>query len=222
MINGFSENTIIYLNNLNYNNNKTWFEAHRVDYENYLLNPFKGLLEDLKPYMLQIDSCFDLRFNKCISRIHRDIRFSKDKSPYRSNMWLSFKREYKDWKQEPCYYFELFPNGYRFGMGFYNMPKEIMEKIRKLIEEEAEEFTDLHFFLEKQDLFRLEGESYKRSLNNDIDEKYRAWYQKKEIYFVCDKGLNDTLLGGDLTQELINGFKLLQPVYEFLLSLRNN
>ena len=93
MINRFSENTIIYLNNLNNNNNKTWFEAHRVDYENYLLNPFKGLVEDLKPYMLEIDSCFDLRFNKCISRIHRDIRFSKDKSPYRSNIWLSFKQD---------------------------------------------------------------------------------------------------------------------------------
>jgi uncharacterized protein (TIGR02453 family) len=216
----FSENTIIYLNNLNQNNNKVWFEDHRTDYENYLLNPFKELVEELKPYMLEIDSLLDFRFNKCISRIYRDVRFSKDKSPYRSNMWVSFKRESKDWKLEPCYYFELFPNGYRFGMGYYNMPKEILEKIRKLIEEEDEEFIKIYSLIENQHTFSLEGESYKRNLSNNIDEKYRAWYQKKEIYFVCNKGLNDTILGGDLSKELVESFKLLQPAYEFLLSLR--
>ena len=222
MIKGFSENTITYLNNLELNNNKTWFEAHRGDYENYLLKPFKELVEYLTPYMLEIDPYFDLRFNKCISRIYRDVRFSKDKAPYRNNMWITFKRESKDWKQEPSYYFELSPKGYKLGMGYYNISKEILEKIKKLIEEEDEEFTRFYSLIENQKVFRLEGESYKRILNNNIDEKYRNWYQKKQLYFVCEKGVNDTLLGGDLVQELVDGFRFLQPGYEFLLSLREN
>ncbi|MDF2963219.1 MAG: hypothetical protein K0S39_4954 [Paenibacillus sp.] len=220
MFTGFSENTMIYLNNLKNNNNKTWFEDNKADYEKYLLNVFKELTEALIPHMLEIDSFIDIRLNKCISRIYNDVRFSKDKSPYKSNMWISLKREYKDWKQEPTYYFELFPDGYRFGMGFHDIQKDTLEKIRKMIENEDEEFKEIYSFYNNQKLFRLEGNSYKRTLNDSIEEKYKEWYQKKEIYFVCDKSIDEVLFSRDLVDELAQGFKSLSPIYEFFLRLR--
>lgn len=222
MFNGFSENTIEYLYRLMANNNRTWFQETKPDYEKYLLNGFRELVESLSPYMLEIDPFIDINFKKCISRINRDIRFSKDKSPYRTNMWISFKREYKDWKQEPTFYFELFPNGYRYGMGFYDIPKETLDKIRKMIENEDKEFNKIHTFYKKQKVFTLEGNSYKRTLNTNISEELREWYQKKEIYFVCNKGLNDNLFSGELLNELIHGFRLIAPFYNFFLNLKTS
>ena len=222
MFNGFSENTIEYLYHLMGNNNRTWFQENKADYEKHLLNIFKDLVENLSPYMLELDPFLDLNFKKCISRINRDIRFSKDKTPYRTNMWISFKREYKDWKQEPTFYFELFPNGYRYGMGFYDIPKETLDKIRKMIDNDDEDFNKIHAIYKNQKVFTLEGNSYKRALNPDVSEELKEWYQKKEIYFVCNKGLKDNLFSKELANELVDGFRLLAPIYNFFLSLKTS
>ena len=222
MFEGFSENTIMYLNNLMSNNNKIWFEETKADYEKYLLGNFQELVKNLGPFMLEIDPYIDINFKKCISRIYRDVRFSKDKSPYRGNMWISFKRVYKDWKMEPTYYFELFPDGYRFGMGFYDIPKESLDKLRELIEDDDEEFNEIHSIYKNQNIFKLEGKSYKRVLNENISEELREWYQKKEIYFVCNRSLDDILFSEELVKELIEGFKLLLPMYEFFLKLKGH
>jgi uncharacterized protein (TIGR02453 family) len=222
MFEGFSENTIAYLNNLKSYNNKIWFEETRKDYEKYLLGNFQELVKDLGPLMLEIDPFIDINPKKCISRIYRDVRFSKDKSPYRPNMWISLKRAYKDWKIEPTYYFEIFPDGYRFGMGFYDIPKYSLDKLRDLIEKGDVEFNKMHSLYKSQKLFKLEGNMYKRVLNPNIKEELREWYQKKEIYFVCNRGIDDVLFSRELVNELIEGFKLLSPMYEFFMKLKGH
>ena len=59
--------------------------------------------------MLEIDNLFEIepKVGKAISRIYRDIRFSKDKTPYRTNAWIAIKRSSKEWKEAPAYYFDL-------------------------------------------------------------------------------------------------------------------
>ena len=84
--NGFSEKTLDFLRNLKVNNNKTWFEANKQDYEIYLLQPMRNLVFDIGEFMLSIDPYFEIRpaINKTISKIYRDIRFSRNKSLFRS------------------------------------------------------------------------------------------------------------------------------------------
>lgn len=219
MFNGFSENTIEFLSRLGQNNNKAWFEENRQDYEEYVINKFKALVNELGPYMLEIDPFLEIKPNKCISRIYRDIRFSKNKAPYRNNLWISFKRANRDWKTEPTYYFELFTYGYRFGMGFYDMPREIMDKLREKIVEEDKDFVKMTKAFKKQKVFRLEGECYKRTLNENILPEYKEWYQRKEIYFVADRVIDEVLFSNDLVEELMINFKLLLPIYDYFLKL---
>ncbi|MDA8210412.1 MAG: DUF2461 domain-containing protein [Clostridia bacterium] len=87
---GFSKSTLDFLKNLKANNNKVWFETHKQDYQEYLLKPLKDLVMDLSSFMLSIDPYLETKpaVNKTISRIYRDTRFSKDKSPYKSTMWI--------------------------------------------------------------------------------------------------------------------------------------
>ena len=96
--NGFSPETLDFLRNLKENNGKVWFEAHKQDYQDYLLDPLRNLVMDMNEFMLTIDPYFDTTpaAKRPISRVYRDTRFSKDTSLYRSAMWMTFKRWSKD------------------------------------------------------------------------------------------------------------------------------
>ena len=117
---GFSAETLGFLRGLETNNNKPWFEAHRGEYQEHLLRPFQLLVAGLSEPMLAIDPHFETRpaVDRTLSRIYRDIRFSRDKSPFKTRMWLTFKRPSRDWKTAPAYFFEISPDRYRYGMGF--------------------------------------------------------------------------------------------------------
>lgn len=221
MFNGFSINTINYLNGLKQNNNKQWFEENRDKYRELLLEPMQQLVQELEPVMLSIDPLLEVRPTKSISRINRDVRFSKDKSPYRANMWIAFKRVYQDWKAEPVYFFEIFPDYYRFGMGFYSIPKETLYKLRTMIEEGKKEFSGIYSLYKKQTIFTLEGEKYKRILNPKLPAEMNEWYQRKEIYLTCNRKIGKCLFSHELVEDISDGFKLLEPVYGFFMSLRD-
>ena len=79
---GFTPETIQFLVDLKENNFRQWFEDHRELYEIELLQPFRALVNTLSPAMHNIDSLFEFRTHKVLSRIYRDIRFSKNKDPY--------------------------------------------------------------------------------------------------------------------------------------------
>ncbi|MCO6560073.1 MAG: DUF2461 family protein, partial [Gilliamella sp.] len=83
---GFSQAGLNFLQDAWIKNSKPWFEEHRAIYDNDLVKPFRLLVEQLTPEMLKIDEWFETRpaIGKTISRIHRDTRFSNDKSLYRS------------------------------------------------------------------------------------------------------------------------------------------
>lgn len=221
MFSGFSYDTIDFLKGLQDNNNKQWFEENRDKYSEYLLEPMKELACELSPLMLSIDPMFEVKPAKVISRINRDIRFSKDKRPYRANMWIAFKRVYLDWKAEPCYFFEIFPDCYRFGMGFYNIPKETLQKLRNMIDEETKEFRKVYSLYEKQSTFIMEGEKYKRIMNPELSDKLNDWYQRKEIYLTCNRQIDEQLFSSRLVDNISEGFRLIEPIYGFFMSLRD-
>jgi uncharacterized protein (TIGR02453 family) len=216
---GFSRKALKFLRGLKANNDKAWFQAHRADYEAYVLQPLRDLVTDLGDSMLDIDSCFEITpaINKAISRIYRDTRFSKDKSPYRSTVWFTFKNRNKDWTTHVCgYFFELSVNSYRYGMGFYNAAPAIMSRFREMIDENPKEFSKAISFFAKQKTFVLEGDKYKRIIDKTKPEKILNWYQRKNMYLVCNRKIDDTLFSNKLVDDLICGFGLIAPFYHYL------
>jgi len=206
---GFSPKTLKFLRGLKANNNKAWFQAHRADYEDYVLQPLRELVMDLGDFMLDIDSSFEITpaVNKTISRIYRDTRFSKDKSPFRSIVWFTFKNQKKDWATHVCgYFFELSVNSYRYGMGFYNAASAIMSRFREMIDDNPKEFLKAISFFDKQKTFVLEGENYKRIIDKTKPEKIQEWYQRRNMYLVCNRKIDDVLFSSKLADDLIYGF----------------
>lgn len=220
--NGFSTKTLDFLKDLKANNNKVWFEANKQDYQNDLLEPMQNLIMDLGEFMLTIDPNLEIKpaVDKTISRIYRDTRFSRDKSPYKSTMWITFKRPRKDWKDAPVYFFEISPRSYRYGMGFYSASLQTMERLRNMISKKPAEFLEAISFYSRQKTFTVEGEKYKRILNNSIPEEVQDWYQRKNLYLVCNRNIDDHLFNRVLIDDLISGFGLLAPFYHYLWRLK--
>ncbi|MHB8062813.1 MAG: DUF2461 family protein, partial [Ruminiclostridium sp.] len=102
---GFQFQTLDFLSNLVLNNNKTWFDENKDNYQQYILDPLGRLVQDLSRPMLEIDPLFEVTpsVNKTISRIYRDTRFSKNKNPYKDSVWITFKRPGKEWSDVPSF-----------------------------------------------------------------------------------------------------------------------
>lgn len=219
---GFSPKTFEFLLELEFNNNKAWFEDNKQRYREFVLKPFQQLVGELAAFMLDIDPAFETRgeVDKTISRIYRDVRFSKDKSPYRSSVWITFKKACRDWKLDPCFFFEITPRLYRYGMGFYIASKEAMNRLRELIDENSEDFKKIHGLYKSQDQFALEGEIYKKPLDKTKTADISDWYQRKNIYFMRTKNVDSRVFENGLTDDIKLVFELLRPFYTFLWKIK--
>jgi uncharacterized protein (TIGR02453 family) len=87
---GFKAESFAFFQDLAQHNNKAWFDQNRARYEEHVTGAFRALLETLTPFLLNLNPQFEIsgKTNGNFSRINRDIRFSKDKSPYKPNYYL--------------------------------------------------------------------------------------------------------------------------------------
>lgn len=219
---GFSNETINFLKSLKENNNKLWFEENKEKYTNHLLTPMKYLVMDLSSFILSIDPLLEVTpsCGYTISKIYRDTRFSKDKSPYKISMWITFKRRSKEWSSNPAFFFELSPDSYRYGMGFFQANPTTMKIFRENIDASLDKFKNAISFYSKQDVFVVEGDKYKRILDKEKTEDINEWYQRKNLYLVCNKEIDNLLFSKELVDKLIVDFSLVKDFYTYLNQLK--
>ena len=86
----FTKETFAFLHDLKKHKKKVWMDANRQRYQEALVRPFRKLLEETSQSILKIDQRFDVCGRRNFTRINRDIRFAKDKTPYRPQMYLKF------------------------------------------------------------------------------------------------------------------------------------
>lgn len=219
MFNGFKPETLLFLDQLGINNTKGWFEAHKTDYIENVKRPFIELVEALTPAILEIDPQLDTDPKRCVARINRDIRFTTDKSPYRTNLWLAFKRNVPDWKEEPAFFFEVFPDHFRYGMGFFITPRPVVELIRAAVVGREQTFMELHAQYLSQEMYVLAGEKYKKTITPDLTPDLMEWSQRKEFFFMADQPTDDRIMTPELVTRLTEDFKKLAPWYEYFKTL---
>ena len=216
---GFSRRTFTFLRDLGHHNDKGWFQAHRPVYEEHVLQPLRDLVSDLADSMLGIDLSFELApaVGKTISRIYRDTRFSKDKSPFRDCMWITFKRSGRDWARYiPGYFLEINPTWYRYGLGFYDAAPDLMARFRQQIDDDPSSFLKAVAWFARQDVFTLEGERYKRPIGQDKPEPIRTWYGYKSFYLSCNRKIDDVILSPEFADQLAAHFTLAAPLYHYI------
>lgn len=208
-----------FLENLQKNNNKNWFIEHKEEYEELLLYPLKAMVNELAGFMLEIDPQFETKavINKTISRIYRDIRFSRNRSPLKTKMWITFKRNRQNWKSLPAFYFEIQPYKYFYGMGFFKAEPSYMEKFRYVIDKNNQKFLSVISFMDEPEtanIFQLEGKDYKKQHTKHSSKTITPWYCKKTFHLV--KYNTKSAMDINFLDHLKKDFELLAPLYNYL------
>lgn len=218
---GLTQGGLNFLQQLSHNNNKEWFSENREVYDRQIIAPLRDLVDDLAADMLAIDDQFEVRpsVTKTISRIHRDTRFSLDKSPYRSNVWIVFKRPRKVWTDSPVFFFEFASDNWRFGMGYYSASRETMNRLREHIADNPRSFLQMAGKIRKY--FDLEGESYKRPLVKNQAPELAEWANRKTFALIDQRYDMAPLFSDQLPGLLRDGFQRLEPLYQLLVQLES-
>ena len=144
------------------NNYREYFLSTHKDYEQNVKKPLYALAEELVPYALKIDDDMEQLPRRIVSRIRRDTRFTKDKSPYRSHMWLSFHPMSKP--KWACFglYYDISPDCSCYGGGFYDSDPARARWMRALLLRRQRELVQILTDPAFATHYRILGEDYKR------------------------------------------------------------
>lgn len=215
---GFTQKTFQFFKDLELNNTKEWFDENRKLYEVEVRDRFKELAIALAPAMKSIDVDFELRPHRCVSRINRDTRFSKNKDPYKTHLWMTFMQPATaaDWVNYPGFFLEL--NGYQYvyGMGMYQPKRHVIDDIRDHISYRASEFQEMTQKTVLDRGFSVGGEEYKRPIKNELAEYFQQWYHRKGIFVSKSCPIGEEVFLGDFQKKIQEDFQALEWFYNFL------
>ena len=124
------------------NNNKLWFDKHRDEYEHFLKQPMRELIDTLGIEINKIDPDIVVNY-KSIFRINRDVRFSKDKKPYKTHYAAAFAFEKVKSSEIPQFYFHFSAEEFIFAAGQYSMDAVYLKKIRRGIYSDFENLKSI-------------------------------------------------------------------------------
>jgi uncharacterized protein (TIGR02453 family) len=132
----FTRETFRFFRDLGRNNRKVWMDANRERYQSAVVQPFRRMLEELSRAALQLNSGFDAsgRTGPNFSRINRDIRFAKDKTPYKTQMYLKFSVPAPGKRETGQLYVGLSANAVTAGFRIYSGGKRKESTIRLVAE----------------------------------------------------------------------------------------
>ena len=132
---GFPRETFSFLAGLAKNNRKEWFDAHRDDYKRYLLEPATAFVMELGQRLRKLDPAirYEPKINGSIGRMNRDIRFSKDKSPYKDHLNLWFWQGPGKRGESVGFYWALHPKRLVLGAGVHMFDAKLLARYRDAV-----------------------------------------------------------------------------------------
>ncbi len=203
--------TFDFLSQLNQNNNRNWFAEHKSDYES-ALNNAKSVFAEIYQNLEFHD---EIEKQK-IYRIYRDIRFSKDKTPYNPRFATSFSRLGKALRGG--YFLEIKPNGSRLGGGFWRPEKEDLFRIRKEFEQDDSEIRKI--LAEGDFVKHFGGQLYGEELKTapkGFDKHHTAIDLIRKKGFIALRNFTDEeVFSENFVDEVDKSFQALRPFFDLM------
>lgn len=208
----------VFFKSLAANNNKEWFDANRKQYETTVKQPFEQLCQAILVEMAKRDKSYSFQQSKdVIFRINRDIRFSKDKTPYKLTRSALFSPGGKKDMNPSGFYLELGPGGNHYYAGVYMPERPELAKIRRHIANNGEAFQKLIAAKAFKESFgEVKGEKNKR-LDSELREAAEKQALLYNTQFYIQHELSDEMCMSDqLVDELMRIQKIATPYLTFL------
>jgi uncharacterized protein (TIGR02453 family) len=166
-----------FFSELSKNNNKVWFDENRKTYEKEVKQPFKDLVEEMISRIQVYEPEVQIKPSQAIMRINKDIRFSKDKTPYNTHVAANISKYGKKDKSYPGFYFQLSHEGISIYGGAYMVDKDTLQSLRERISNNLNIFSKVYndlFF--KKKFGDIQGEQHKR-----IPKEFQDTFEKEPL-----------------------------------------
>ncbi|PSL49533.1 uncharacterized protein (TIGR02453 family) [Chitinophaga niastensis] len=209
--------TLKFLKSLKLNNNKVWFDEHKAEYQ-LAKTDFESMVQQLIDGMVRQDASLEgLQLKDCVFRIYKDVRFSKDKTPYKINMAASFQAGGKK-STLAGYYFHLEPGGNSFAGGGLWMPSAPeLKKLRQEIDYNFHEFEQLISNKEFIKHFgKVEGDTLKTAPQGYLPDNPAIAYLKLKSLIVSHPVTDEACTQPAMVREILKTFALMQPLLQFI------
>jgi uncharacterized protein (TIGR02453 family) len=211
--------TLKFLKALKKNNNKPWFDKHRSDYENAKEDFEQFIQAVINKHSKSDPDLKDLTAKKCMFRINRDVRFSKDKSPYKTNFGASMDKGGKK-SGYAGYYFHLEPGHSFIGGGLWMPQPDMLKKVRQEIDYCVEEFRKIieskKFKSIYPELYTGEGVKLSKVPQGFEKDSPAADYLKFKSWLVLSDLPDSAITSKDLVRRTTDAFAVMQPFVKFL------
>jgi len=211
--------TLAFITDVAQNNNREWFAENKNRYET-AKSDVLAFVEQLIPRLAAIDPEFsiDTSAKKCLLRIYRDVRFSKNKDPYKNNFGISFNIKGSD-IHGPGYYLHIQPGECFLGAGFWMPEASVLKSVREEIDYNTSEFLSIIEAKSFRNIFSLSEEDKLKKAPKGYETSHPQIELLKLKSFIAICPLTDEeFLKPEIVDKLKTAF---ESVYPFILFLRN-
>jgi len=211
----FNKEFISFFKELEKNNSKEWFHSNKKQYEEFVKIPMQQFVADVVVELQKFDAEIIVEPKKCIGRINRDIRFSKDKTPYKICSFANITKGHKS-DPIPIIAFQMGAKDLGIMSGYYQPIKERLKSIRDKIKSDPKQFKKLYTAKEFVSKYgSIQGEANKR-----IPPEYKDTFKSeplianKQFYFVKEFN-QDIILSDQLLPLIVDYWKASKPLNNF-------
>ena len=208
-----SPDTLQFLTKLKMNNNREWFEIHKKEFKSHELATkefFLAVMENLRTHD-EIEKMKNFR-------IYRDVRFSKDKTPYKPHLASSFSRAGE--RLRGGYYVQIKPGDSFIATGFWQPNKEDLFRIRKELELDASEFREIIAEKSFKKVWgEMVGDQVKTSPKGFSKEHQNIDLIKRKQYIFVQKFSDKQVLSKDFYKHIDDSFGLIRPYFNLMSSI---
>ena len=216
---GFPLDLLRFLNELAAHNKRTWFQANKSRYEEQVLEPALAFIAAMVDPLAKISPHFRAvpkRMGGSLMRIYRDVRFSKDKKPYKTNVGIHFRHELGKDIHAPGFYFHIEPGEVFVGAGIWHPDSKTLGKIRQAIDEDPAAWKRAQGGKAFRSRFQMEGDRLKRPPRGfDADHPLLEDLKRKDHVGIVRLEA-DSLLEPKIVKETTAIYRAAKPYMAFL------
>jgi len=211
----FTTETFGFLKDLAKNNRRDWFTRNKGRYEEHVKDPALRFIQDFAPHLGKLSPHFHAG-PRALFRIHRDTRFSKDKSPYKTHSGIQFRHDLGRDAHAPGYYFHIEPGTLFVGLGLWHPDGPTTRKIREHMVEEPDAWKKASRGRRFTSTFEAVGDKLSRAPRG-FDPDHPLAEDLKWKDFIGSRSLDEDLVTSPhLPRELAKIFAAGTPYMAFL------
>ena len=217
--NGFGADTVRFLEDLEDNNNRAWFQENKHRYDSDVLDPALAFIGAMGPLLARVSECFTAipkRMGGSLMRVYRDTRFSRDKTPYKTNIGIQFRHEQGKDVHAPGYYLHIETTGCFLGAGMWHPEPAALKAIRERIAEHPDAWRKVLRSRRFKSEFTFAGNSLKRPPRGFApDLPHLEDIKRKDFIGVSDFSI-ERAAGAGFPEEVAERFARATPLMAFL------